>query len=99
MNVLLSYLNLLGCIGWSIFWFILALDKQEDMFGKNLVATFAILLTAGSGIYLFAVGRNSQFTRLQKLKTENSVLEKQIEQAKLRQQLDAIVEKPQNEIL
>lgn len=88
MNTVLSYVNLLGCIGWTIFWFVLVLDKKEGMFqGVRLVASIAILLTAGSGIYLFAVGRSSQFMRLQKLRFENSILEKQIEQAKLRQQL------------
>lgn len=90
MNTLLSYVHILGCIGWTIFGSVLALDKNERMFqGEALVATIALLITTGTGIYLFAIGRNRQFTRLQQLGLDNSILQKQIEHAKLRQQLEA----------
>lgn len=92
MNNVVAYIHLILCIGWTILWLYfvpptISPSRKLDLW--EVLFSVALWLTTASGIYLFAVGRNSQFTKLQKLRVENSILEKQIEQAKLRQQLKA----------
>jgi hypothetical protein len=90
--MVISYINLLGCIGWILFllWGTVATNEFKQVDTPEVIFLGLLLITAISGIYLFAIGRNSRFTRLNKLKLDNAILEKQIEQAKLRNQLEAM---------
>ena len=100
MNMVLSYIHILGCIGWTVFWFVefvpMIFRPYNGFDAIAILASAALLLTTTTGIYLFTIGRNNPFTTFRnssiagfiKLKIENAILAKQIEQAKLRHQLE-----------
>ena len=88
MNKTLSWINFISCIGWLIFWVILISTEGADMFrGEELFATIGLLTTVSTGIYLFVVGVNRQYTRLEAIKADNLILQAKIEQAKLQKEL------------
>jgi len=50
LMTIISYINLLGCIGWSIFGFYFL---REELSIERTLALFALFATTASGIYLF----------------------------------------------
>jgi len=89
MNTFVSYLHLLGCVGWTVFLIVAIVNSpQQVLTGDALVASIALLLTTASGIYLFAIGRTKAFSRINRLELENAILEKEIRKVELKKRLD-----------
>jgi uncharacterized membrane protein YqhA len=56
MTIVISYIHLLGCIGWSVFGFVGLIENFIwRMDAKEILAFCAIFATTASGIYLFVV--------------------------------------------
>lgn len=90
MRKALSWIHFLGCIGWTLFWLIMLAEKGGNMLeAEGLIASIALLLTTGTGIYLFMVGSNRQLSQLEKIKTDNKILQARLEQSKLQQELSS----------
>jgi hypothetical protein len=63
LTKIISYIHLLGCIGWSIFGLIVFIMEHAYKDYKDyeeMLAFFALFVTTASGIYLFIVGRKKQ---------------------------------------
>jgi hypothetical protein len=73
MTKIISYIHLLGCIGWSIFGLYLTIETIEHKDATSAFALFALFATTASGVYLFIVGRKKQ---PENTKTTNAILTK-----------------------
>jgi hypothetical protein len=71
MTKIISYIHLLGCIGWSICGLVLL--TTEDSVGGKVLALFALFTTTASGC-LFVLGHNVQLGKLESIKTHNALL-------------------------
>jgi hypothetical protein len=60
LTTIISYINLLGCIGWSIFGFYFLEDNYRVIYKSEAFVLFTLFATTASGIYLFIVGRKKQ---------------------------------------
>jgi hypothetical protein len=69
MNKIISYIHLLGCVGWSIFVLCSFMAKEIDPDSTGILLLTGIFATTASGVYLFIIRRKKQ---PENIKTSNT---------------------------
>ncbi|OXU14852.1 hypothetical protein [Sedimentisphaera salicampi] len=89
MKTIMSWIHFICCVGWIIFWLLMVAKGALVFHDDVIIASIALLISCGTGIYLFVFESNRHLKELVKIRTDNKILQAKLKKLKLQKELSS----------